>query len=90
MRKMPYIISGAGLIIFGLTGSCDFTEHPVIAIPLVIGVLLILAGMYIERSWSFEEKEDFDCADRVNDGADDGIAYITYDGDGNERYTDFR
>lgn len=81
MKNLPYIISGIGLAIFGIAGSCDFIDHPIIAVLIVIGVFLILVGAYIERSWSFEEKEDFDCADRGSDDTDDGITYVTYDSD---------
>lgn len=90
MKKLPYIISGIGFAIFGIAGSCDFIEHPVIAIPIVIGAFLILVGFYIGRSWSFEEKEDFECTDCFFDDTDDGITYITYDGNGSPRDMDFR
>ena len=90
MKKLPYIIGGIGLVIFGIAGSCDFIEHPVIAIPVITGVLLIFAGMYIERSCSFADEEDFDGSGSVVDDADDGITYITYDGNGSPRYMDFR
>lgn len=90
MKNLPYIISGIGLVIFGIAGSFDFTEYPVIAIPVIIGVMLIFAGMYIEREWSFEEKDDFECADCNCDDTDDGITYITYDGNGSPRDMDFR
>lgn len=91
MKKLPYIISGIGLTIFGIAGSCDFIEYPIIAIPIIIGVLMMLTGGYIERSWNFEEKDDFECvADCDNDDTDDDIAYITYGSNGNERYMDCR
>lgn len=90
MKKLPYIIGGIGLVIFGIAGSYDFIEHPVIAIPIVIGVFLIFAGMYIERSWSFADEEEFNGSVSIVDDTDDGITYITYDGNGSPRYMDFR
>lgn len=89
MKNLPYIISGIGFVIFGIAGSCDFVEYPIIAIPIIAGVLLMYVGYHIERSWSFEEKEDFECTDCADNDNDNNIARITYDNRGNERYTDF-
>lgn len=90
MKNLPYIVSGIGLVIFGIAGSCDFIKYPVIAIPIAIGVLLVFAGMYIERSWSFADEEDFDGSGNDVDDTDDGITYIIYDDNGSPRNTDFR
>lgn len=86
MKNLPYIIGGIGLAIFGIAGSCDYAENPIIAIPIIIGAALMFTGMHMERSWNFEEKDDFNSADCVGDDTDDGITYILCDSSVNERY----
>lgn len=85
MKKFKTIITGAGLCLFGLAGSCDFTEHPIIAIPLIIGVVLILIGYEIEKNWCFAEEDDFDLCSNRKDVIDLDIVYIEYDERGVEK-----
>lgn len=88
MKKLSYIIGGIGFIIFGIAGSCDFTEYPIIAIPIVVGVLLMSISYYIEKTWYFEEFEDFNMDECYTDNTDDGITYIEYDTRGNLIFLD--
>lgn len=85
MKQIRNIVAGAGLFLFGLAGSCDFTEHPIIAIPLIIGVVLILLGYEIEKNWCFDEEDDFELCSNRKDEIDSGIVYIEYDERGAER-----
>lgn len=79
MKQIRNIVAGAGLFLFGLAGSCDFTEHPIIAIPLIIGVVLILIGYEIDKNWCFDEEDDFELCGNHNDVIDLDIIYIECD-----------
>lgn len=88
MKKLSTFIGGTGIIILFISASCNFEDHPILMIPIVIGTFLIYLGYYIEKRWTFDDNAeyDFDLIDFGDDGTDDDITYITYDGNGREQY----
>lgn len=88
-RKISKIIGGIGVIIAFTPACFDVTEFPILAIPIICGMILILISAKIDGGWFDEEEFDFDYnIDSCSD--DDGITYITYDSDGSVRYDDSR
>ena len=90
MKKLARVIQSIGVFIF-LVSMCADSEdlhcQILIGVAISMGVLIICAGIFIERSWVFEEEGDFEF-DCCTDDNDDDISYITYDNCGNERYID--
>lgn len=91
MKKLAKVIELAGALLFFLGINVDAAENPIIAIPVLSGLLLIYLGTKIEGGWTDAEEivEDHDYY-VDGDNTDDGITYITYDSNGTERYMDFK
>lgn len=89
MKKLANVIELAGALLFFLGINVDAAENPIIAIPVLSGLLLIYLGTKIEGGWTDAEEivEDHDYY-VDGDNTDDGITYITYDSNGTERYMD--
>ncbi len=89
MKKLAKVIELAGALLFFLGISVDAAENPIIAIPVLSGLLLIYFGTKIEGGWTDAEEIVEDCNFSADEsGTDDGITYITYDCSGTERYMD--
>ena len=90
MKKLARVIQSIGVFIF-LVSMCADSEdlhcQILIGVAISLGILIICAGIFIERSWVFEEDGDYEFSSHVDDNGDD-IIYITYDNSGNERYVD--
>ena len=83
MKKLAAVIEAIGIIIAFLSMCCDTAEHPMVAIPMFCGFAILFAGMKMDNGW-FEIEEEFDFVSN-DDDTDDGITYITYDSNGNEK-----
>lgn len=59
MKKSPYIIGGIGFIIFGSAASCDFSDYPIIAIPIIGGAVLMLIGASMESHLQAKDEDYF-------------------------------
>lgn len=79
-------IEAAGMIITFGSMCIDVNDNPAVAIPILIGLILLVAGIKIEKGW-FEFEDDLDF-EEFKDDTEDGITYITYDRDRSERYAD--
>lgn len=75
MKKLAKVIELAGALLFFLGISVDAAENPIIAIPVLSGLLLIYLGTKIEGGWTDAEEivEDHVFKDEETD---DGIIYI--------------
>lgn len=75
MKKLAKVIELAGALLFFLGISVDSAENPIIAIPVLSGLLLIYFGTKIEGGWTEAEEivEDHVFKDEETD---DGIIYI--------------
>lgn len=88
MKTLSYALMGIGFIIFGIAGSCDVLENPIMAVPVLAGLVLMVVGAFIRGRWSFEDEADYWCDDYHNDDSDDGIVYISCECDRDKRYVD--
>ena len=90
MKKLARVIQSIGVFIFLVSMCADSDDlhcQVLIGAAIILGVFIICAGIFVERSWVFEEEGDYEFDSHVDDN-DDDIIYIIYDSSGNERYVD--
>lgn len=87
MKKISTVVGGIGFLIAFLTMSCDVENHPILSIPIIIGLGLLYVSYKIGEGWC--DFEEIDANNNINStDVDDDITYITYDSKGNTRYMD--
>ena len=76
MKKFAKGIELTGALLFFLGISADATVNPMVAIPVLSGLLMICIGCKLDGDWQEVEEIVEDHVFIVDEEADDGIVYI--------------
>ena len=56
IKKISFVVEAVGMAILFTSMSCDIAENPIVAIPFILGLLILALGAVLERSFKDAEK----------------------------------